>query len=148
MRFIADQGQQQHQTAAHTDRRSDPARPLTLPLPLFSLFLCPPLFSGRRYEVRTSPDEGCRTVPCGRREKESVDWIRVKEDATIETERPTRAEQSHSQTRIYFPSLFSSLLLFVDPAGAGRGIVHVLDAYCPHLGANMGHGGKVRNEQS
>ncbi len=25
-----------------------------------------------------------------------------------------------------------------------KGMVHVLDAYCPHLGANLGIGGKVR----
>ncbi|EZA57404.1 hypothetical protein DMN91_009120 [Ooceraea biroi] len=27
-----------------------------------------------------------------------------------------------------------------------RGVVNVLDAYCPHLGANMGEGGRVRGE--
>lgn len=30
-----------------------------------------------------------------------------------------------------------------DKTGDGRGIVHVMDAYCPHLGANLGVGGKV-----
>lgn len=31
----------------------------------------------------------------------------------------------------------------VSSAGSGRGVVHVLDAFCPHLGANLGHEGKV-----
>src|SRR5262245_8973925 len=28
-----------------------------------------------------------------------------------------------------------------------RGQAHVLDAHCPHLGAHLGHGGKVAGEQ-
>lgn len=36
----------------------------------------------------------------------------------------------------------TELVLFRDEAGTAR----VLDAYCPHLGAHLGHGGKVEGE--
>ncbi len=38
------------------------------------------------------------------------------------------------------------LVLFRTESGSGKGKVHVLDAYCQHLGANMGVGGTVEGE--
>ena len=58
-------------------------------------------------------------------------WFRVgtSDELTREAVRPLR----------YFGQ---DLVMFRTRAG----VVHVLDAHCPHLGAHLGHGGRVRGD--